>query len=75
VEKFDSLHIVPEILAKKTLYVSLKQLPSLMRRLLIRGNYLPFLNEHNGHENSHSKWPANSRRKVEVWILPLITVS
>ena len=41
---FDSLHIVPESLAQKALYVSLKLLPSLIRCLLIHGNYLPFLN-------------------------------
>jgi hypothetical protein len=32
---FDSLHIVPESLAEKALYVSLKLLPSLIRDWLI----------------------------------------
>ena len=45
---FDSLHIIPESIAKKALYVSLKLLPSLIRFLLIHGNYLPFLNEDDG---------------------------
>jgi hypothetical protein len=40
---FDSLHIVPESLAKKALYMSLKLLPSLIRCLLIHDHYLPFL--------------------------------
>jgi hypothetical protein len=39
---FDSLHSVPESQAKKALYVSLKLLPSLIRRMLIHGNYRPF---------------------------------
>jgi hypothetical protein len=39
---FDSLCIVPESLAQKTLYVSLKLLPPLIRCLLNRGNHLPF---------------------------------
>jgi hypothetical protein len=38
----DSLHIVPESLAKKALYVSLKMLPPLIRCLLNHGNHLPF---------------------------------
>jgi hypothetical protein len=37
---FDSLYIVPESLAQKALYVSLKLLPSLIRCLLIHGHYL-----------------------------------
>ena len=41
---FDSLCIVPESLAEKAFYVSLKLLLSLIRCLLIHGNYLPFLN-------------------------------
>jgi hypothetical protein len=35
---FDSLHIVPESLAKKALYASLKLMPSLIRCLLTHGN-------------------------------------
>jgi hypothetical protein len=41
---FDSLHIVPESLAKKALYVRLKLLPFMIRCLLIHANYLLFLN-------------------------------
>jgi hypothetical protein len=39
---FDSLHIIPESLTPKALYVSLKLLPSLIRCLPIHGDYLPF---------------------------------
>jgi hypothetical protein len=39
---FDFLHIAPESLIQKTLYVSLKPLPSLIRRMLIHGYYRPF---------------------------------
>jgi hypothetical protein len=46
---FDSLHTICERLAKKALYVSLKLLPSLIRCLLIHGNYLPLLNEDDGY--------------------------
>ena len=41
---FDSLYIVPESLAEKALYVSLKLLPSLIRFLLIHGSDVPFSN-------------------------------
>jgi hypothetical protein len=41
---FDSLHIVPESLAEKALYVSMKLLSSLIQCLLIHGHYLSFLN-------------------------------
>jgi hypothetical protein len=47
---FDSLHIIPENLANKALYASLKLLPFLIRcLLLIHGNPLPILNEDDGH--------------------------
>jgi hypothetical protein len=53
---FDSpLHIVPKGLAKKALYVSLKLLPSLIRCLLIHGNYLTCLNEDDGHFNTKQR--------------------
>jgi hypothetical protein len=45
---FYPLRIAPEGLAEKTLAVGLKLLPSLIRCLLIHGNYRPFLNEDDG---------------------------
>jgi hypothetical protein len=58
---FDSLYVVPESLAQKALYVSLKLLPSLIRcLLLIHDNDLTFLREDDG----HSKTTRRSRSRV-----------
>jgi hypothetical protein len=59
---FDALKIVPESPATKTLYVSLKLLPSLIRCLLIHGHYLPFTS-HSEIQDFYKRRPLSSIRE------------